>query len=467
MHRFTALTFVLAVTAAPIFACDDGNTSEPPGFDVDAGNFEPTPQPVPDAAPADTGTDAAPRGVIINAVRGRAPQANVRVIFHDAQGAVLGEAQTDATGRVTRAEAPSMITIVSEDAASGPRLLTYVGIEDGDVVTAVLPIDVEDPLGTYNITYPVSPGSSDYDVSASDGCGTWSTGTTATVSMFAQCVGATGSHVLVTSNSEGGRTYSFAKGLTPPAGGATVNVPTLPSFTAPLAITLRATGLPTEASINSAVTAVVDGLSYYPGFGQGFVGEGDETWPFPNGFADGLQTYVVAVDNTAEDPFGQAILRRDAAPTAATTVAFDWTTALPKLNSFAVTPSLDGLRPTIAVGPSTSVTGTDGGYLQFEWERDMGSERIVYPRWTFVVPPGTTSVQAPSLPAGIEELPTAATELWPVDAAFVEASQLPGYAQLKSLPVPIDHVISELGRRPLPVNGVVRLTFRSYAFSDD
>lgn len=469
MPRITVVALVLAVTAAPLFACDDGNTSQPPSFDIDAGDFDTgTPQTPDAAAPVDSGVDATPRGIIVNAIRGRQPMANVRVLFHDAQGAVIGDQRTDATGRTTRAEAPSMVTVITENGVNGMRLLTYLGVEDGDVLTARIALVEDAALGQFNVSYPAHDGSVGYDISAADTCSNWRTETLGILPMYSDCVGATAAHVLVRAESGGGvHHYSFAKGLTAPAGGAEVNVPTLPAFTASLPITLSATGIPVDSTIYSGTLAVLDGLPYFTGFSDGSLTEGGETWAFPNGFADAIQTYALTFSYEAEEPFGQAVVRRDAAPTAATSVAFDWATALPRLTSFTATPSAaTPQRPTIAVGPATATTGIDGGYLQFEWGvTPEGTEDMVYPQWTFVVPPGTTSLQPPVLPPDFTQAPTATSELWTIDAAFVEATHLPGYAQLKTLPVPVSgYVMNDLIRRPLPANGVLRLSFRSYAF---
>ena len=119
----------MPVVALPFFvACEDGNnTSSSGGFTVpEGGSFEAGPPS--EAGPvAEGGTDASidtfvpPKGAKVTVTKNGAAAADIRVIAHDATGAVTGDVKTNATGVANFATAPSMITVLTRSYGTSPH----------------------------------------------------------------------------------------------------------------------------------------------------------------------------------------------------------------------------------------------------------------------------------------------------------------------------------------------------------
>lgn len=72
-------------------------------------------------------------GVEVTVVSGRQPLSKVPVYFHDAKGGLIAAHLTDDAGVVRASTAPAQLTVhVGTDASLRPQLVTYFGVSDGD-----------------------------------------------------------------------------------------------------------------------------------------------------------------------------------------------------------------------------------------------------------------------------------------------------------------------------------------------
>jgi hypothetical protein len=119
----------LAAVPAGIGACeDDSAPSDPfavPPSAVDGGGGSGEAGPPASLPPPGT-------GIVVTTVRFGSPAAGLRVVFHDASGAVIGDHRTDANGKVAAPAAPSQVTVFVESPEGYNTLLTYVDVEEGD-----------------------------------------------------------------------------------------------------------------------------------------------------------------------------------------------------------------------------------------------------------------------------------------------------------------------------------------------
>jgi MYXO-CTERM domain-containing protein len=124
------------IAAALLVACgdDDGTPMDAAPVDaaVDAAPVDAAPvDAAVDAAPADAAVDAAPAFASVHVVVGEQPAADVVVLVHDRDGALIGRARTDAAGDATVMIGDgSMVTVVERDQT--PRLRTVRDVEPGD-----------------------------------------------------------------------------------------------------------------------------------------------------------------------------------------------------------------------------------------------------------------------------------------------------------------------------------------------
>jgi hypothetical protein len=179
--------------------------------------------------------------------------------------------------------------------------------------------------------------------------------------------------------------------------------------------------------------------------------------PMPDNFGDSLQAFVTAETDRGSPQFASTgFLRRFAA---APTVAFDFATALPRFTDGNLTMNTPK-RPELTWTTAAPLTATDGGFLVVNWTIDVLGDSFTSGNWTFVVPPGTSSVTAPELPADATYAPTpdhGGPDLRHI--VFIESDAVPDYATLKKLPVGTGGAAAMLSSfRPLPQPGTVRLT---------
>jgi len=150
MQRASSTGLLLLSGIAAVVACEDGSSSA---------NNPSVQQPDFDAGSQEGGTTNPPpgTGLVVSVVAAGKPTANVRVLFHDAAGAVIADTKTDANGKVTAATAPSQMTLAIAPIGLPDQqrftLVTYAGIEAGDSLTFDLSMST-DPLPSlgYEVT---------------------------------------------------------------------------------------------------------------------------------------------------------------------------------------------------------------------------------------------------------------------------------------------------------------------------
>ncbi|MBX3188095.1 MAG: hypothetical protein KF819_13820 [Labilithrix sp.] len=464
MRHLRFLALAAPVVILPLVACEDDGGGSSGVFEVpETGTFEAGP--VPEAGPpSEAAPDVVvPSGVTVTVLDGTTPKADVRVLFHDTTGAITGDQKTNATGRVVAATAPAMVTVLTLAPAqfgTGPSPVTYVGVADGDNLVVKLPrFENEVPAeGSYTVSLAAPfDGAIGYYVNAGT-CGA-SVGDPAqptVVPLYPYCVGATNA-VLVSAEGEVNTlAFAFAKNVAKPVGATNVNVGPL-TFAARGTATITATNLPANTSRSTSFNALANGVAFSTGSGIGLLNESGVAYPHAIGFADAIQTSVAAAE-FSEGPGGstRVIVRREATPAGANpTFAYDLATLLPALTGVTVSQATPS-RPDVTWTSASALTGADAGAIELSWS--LGGQGAASARWTFIVPPGTTTIKVPAVPAD-------APDFVPSEAqvrffGFVESTLLPNYAAVKALP--IDPVsggpIRELADMPLPANGTVRLT---------
>jgi len=462
--RLRHALLVLPALLAPLYACEDSSSSSSGGiFDPDSGPGFDAGAPPEGGSLVDAPDAAPPKGMTLTVLKTGAPRADVRVIAHDATGAVTSEGKTDAAGKVTLASAPSMVTVLGE--SYGSRVaVTYLGVADGDALVVSEPtIETGEipPIGTYSVSLNPYAGATNYEVYVGAGqtCSN-STGELAgpvDVLLFPACVGPQNAILARAAGNEGLSAFAFAKNVAKPPQGATVAVGPL-TFTAKGTVTLTATGFPADLSKRGDLWALANGSLYYPAAPLGSLDTTGQAYPYPVGFADAIQSTVRAHRDGKGLDVGSGFVRREAPPAGATaTIAYDFADALPFFTGSTVDAAVPA-RANITLQSEKPLTATDGGIVRIDWT--VGGSGLERRQWLFVVPPTTTSFKVPALPADAEAAAYApGPNVVVSDAIFVEATQLTGYGQLKALPISMDLRTAVLDpSRPLPSNGVVRIT---------
>jgi hypothetical protein len=473
-HRrpLALLTPALLALLALLAACEDSSSSSGGNFAIEAGpGFEAGTSPVPEAGPLpmpEAGTDAfvppVILGVTVTVTDGVTPQNNVRVILHDATGAVTGQLKTDATGKVAIAVAPSMITVLTMQ-GSDPKLLTFVGVADGDHLTARVGAPGANPvaLAPYSVTLTdnvVTTNATLYQVfTAGSGCYSSNNVNTAPISvlMFDYCLfGAKGAVLVRASNTGTTLGYAFGKELARPvAGGMAVDV-AASAFTPQGSTIVVGTHIPVSQMQQTfaRLGAIVDGAFFEADQSSGALEESGITFDTATNFAGAYQTMVARASNAT--PSRTVLVRREntLAPASVTLPAFDFDTMLPLVQNVVVSALVTG-RADVTITSAAATTSADAGVVTLTWFSTAVDSTLP---WTFVVPPGTTALKIPALPADAPLfVPEGALNVR--SAVFFDASELTDYAQAKALPFPVNDDVDLLKvQTPLPAAGTVRYT---------
>ncbi len=468
MRNLRFLALVTPVFLLPL-ACEDSSGSSSGGaFNPEAGpGFEagttPEAGPLPEA-----GVDSsppAPSGVTVTVTEGALPSNNVRVILQDAAGLVIGEKSTDATGKVTVATAPSMVTVLiaqGTGAGSSVAPVTFVGVADGDklFVRSVADVVVEPALfGQYSVSFTSGAANATanlFDVFAGAGCfnSGGSIAASVVVSLYPGCLGA--KNAVLTEASLAGAIlgFGYAKDLAKPAPSGVLNVGPL-TFAAPGTTTLNATNVPaTLFSSTAELSAVANDVLFRMREATGTIDNGGRNWKTPTGFAEAYQTEVSFDEANASSLSTRLFLRREAVPASNILTGVDYASGLAKITDAALTKPTPA-RPEVALTSTAALTSADGGIATFHWNSPIAQTSG---SWTVVFPPSTTTIKLPALPAD-------ATPFVPADnvsideVLFIEATQLPGYKELKLLPIQPNFGLDLVDtQKPLPLPGTVRVT---------
>jgi hypothetical protein len=407
----------------------------------------------------------APLGVTVTVTDGALPLNNVRVILHDAAGLVIGEKATDATGKVTLATAPSMVTVlIAHGAGAGSSVapVTFVEVADGDKLFVRSTPDVvvdPAPVGQYSVSFTsgaANANASNFDVFAGAGCfnSGGSVGAAVLVDLYPSCLGP--KNAVLTEASLGGTIlgFGFAKDLAKPAASGVLNVGPL-TFAVPGTTTLNATNVPaTLFSTSVGLSAVANETLFTMREATGTINGGGRSWKTPTGFADAYQADVAFDEVNAASVSTRLFVRREAVPVTSLLTDVDYASGLAKITDAALTKPTPA-RPEVALTSAAALTGADGGVATFHWNDQVAQTSG---SWTVVFPPSTTTIKLPALPADATTFVPAA-DVSIDEVIFLEATQLPGYKELKLLPIQPNFGLDLVDtQKPLPLPGTVRVT---------
>jgi len=478
-----------SVTAAAMVACDDGSSSgsaTPPVGTV--------PTPGDDGGPptADGGVDGATlppgTGVTVNVSIFRRPIPNVTVIFHDAAGAILSTAKTDAAGKLVSTTVPAQVTVfltheqAESDGSPGGALVTFTAVTAGDVLVVDAAQQPRQIFGNevhskYAVTLPIGPvDTAGYDIAATRYCGKNAgigPGGPVEVDLQEACLGTQGSLLVAAENEVGVATgFTWKLGVPAPAKGTTAPVTVDRPFSAPALFKLQAVGAP-AGSVKGRFMILSEGAGFemrQPALTPDPIDGLGTSWAIPGGaFTEAIQA-TVAMELDPTDPVKAAaigVVKRQ--PPASSMLVDLGTGMLPRITSANVTSKPGGRGATVTLVSAAPQSGADGGYVRLLFDRTSGDTAMYY-GWEVVVPPGAgpeTTFTTPDLPAGLMEGAENGATVY--NAIFVESTLVPGYRELKSVPV-LPNLMSVGIGPPLPADGTVRFSglryHVSYGFSD-
>jgi hypothetical protein len=355
-----------------------------------------------------------------------------------------------------------MITVLGSTSATAPTPVTFLGVADGDKLT----VDVRGPVavdpvqaGTYSVGFAangVTDGATLYQAYVGGSCYGQANdaATPIPVPLYDTCLGAQSSALVLASGPTGTLGFAFAKNLAKPAALTPVDV-TTNAFNAAGATQIKATNLPEGGVYFARLGAIANG-SYFSATAQSGTLDTALDFATPTGFAEAYQSTVIVESHPGGATAQKAILRREptTAPAAATLPTFDMATALPLLTTPQLVETV-AARAEITIKSEAPIAGADFGVLRLLWVTPGGTGNG---RWTVVLPPGTTSVKLPALPADAALFAPVA----PIDVrtvSFFDSSLIPGYKEAKALPVPAYAPLDLINeQRPLPLAGSLRFT---------
>ncbi|AKU96655.1 hypothetical protein AKJ09_03319 [Labilithrix luteola] len=470
--RNVALCLAPLVAAGLLIACeDDGSTGGGGTFNPDSGTYQPPPTttPSPSDGGADTGSpdgDVGPAPLTVTVMRGNGPAANVEIVFHDAAGAVISTAKTDAAGKVVNTgPVPAQVSALL-GGSSNRRIHTWTDVADHDqlFVNDTFSADGDDVTGIYNVTLPGRFQSAvSYKLFAGPCLGAIESDTAPQpydLYVRLNCQRPQMS-VLARAYDQGNNQYGFAfkKGIAPILDGTTVPV-TLGNWAAGTKLDFSVTNTPTDVSIHGNVLEIADGLGFFAG--ENVLVANGQTTPVEvaKGFADAHQ-FTGTLSNWESR---RSITKR--VPSTTTAASLDFATVLPEISQVGVD-GAEPLRPTVTWSAAGPLGGTDGGGVIL-WFTDARESMTT---WTFTVSPGATSVKAPAMPADAADwLPRAGTgtssTFQEPEVFFVESDVL-SYEQFRSQAgrfVPMDDVNdpNRADKIVLPQDGTLRTTQHVY-----
>ena len=461
MRRALSVLGPVSVLAGAVFACEgDPNTGPGPNFQLDGstpafdGGQQPfdSGTPIPDASPD---APSGPPSVTVTVMARSGPKADVRVVFHDATGAVLETKLTDASGKAKSTGALPAMASALLSSGGDRQIVTWTGLENGDDLVVREPESSESLLAQYAVTLPGPfdvAGLTRYDTRASD-CSGFIQETSGTIELYRYCAPNDTSSVLVRAIDPDNQVvgHSFKKANAVPTDGSTLAVAT-GAWTAPTTVTVTATNTQGQ-DVSVDLLEIADGHGYADGFDHP-VENGSATFATATGFSDALQATI----GLWPDSLGsmQTIAKR-VAP--GPTIQIDATQVLPAITSANIDFEANPRRP-VLTWASSSTAAADGGLIRLQHWGASENRHL----WTFVVPPGSTTVTAPAMPVEANDyLPD--VDAGPIDwmtpeVVFIESDVFPTYKEFRRQQgtlAPADTSFRH-GFPALPANGTYRAT---------
>lgn len=462
--RRSLAAFALTLSAAALsYACeDDPGAGGTGGFDGGTGGFDasgPTPDPKPgDAGVADVEAPA-PTSVTVRVTVLGQPVAGRVVVFHDANGEVIGSTKTGADGRATSTGAvPAMATALL-GRGSEVHAVTWTQVAAGDELAVTDTPSTPASTPALDVSFGLVDGATRYDVNAGPCSNDGATSPVRVTLSFAECQRPT-LPVLARTSVGADVRFAFLKSSPAPTDGG-AGLASLGAFAAAGTSSVEAQNTPADPGrLRIGLTELASGVPFFM--------DGPETAPatqrsfwIPTGFADARQVYATFDDD--DDVSHQTILRRGA-PAASNTI--DFAQRLPKITKAAVETPADPRRFELSWASASPLAAADGGLVRVRFYRPDFDGNLA---WTFVVPPGaanTGSIKAPALPlgeSGYGPAPADAgvTTFDAPEVLFVDLSTVPSYVAFRSLAAT---VVEKDGFGPreltavLPQDGTLRAT---------
>ena len=456
---FAVLAPSLLFVAASFVACDDSSGSgSSSGFESEAGSFEAGPQPdgaspdgfTPDGAKAD---GAMGTGVTVIVGDTASPQANVRVIFQDASGAILGEAKTDAAGMAVSTSIPSMVTVLYAPPAQPGTAVTFMSVTDGDTLHVTpSPHFVDTALGDIAVTFtPNAKTPFVYAFAGNTGCSNFNGTSPILIHMRPECAHTQNTIFVEADDATTTQGYALAKMVASPAGGNTVNV-LLGPITPAGQRTLVATNLPSAESPSGSAAAISGtDMHFLPSTSASSITDATGLVLYvPRDSVEAFETGASTSHALAGGFSITEILQRELATPAATGAftPINFSTALPYVTGVDATATA---RPDVTISTS-AVPAAAAAYTKISWGASNAQT------WTFVMPGNTKTFKVPAIP-------TDATTFTPTGPITVEAvgyadgPLLASYAALKALPIPTETLPSLMNDQlALPANGLLEVS---------
>ncbi len=461
MRKFLVSLAPATLAVAVLVACEADSDPGGGGISFDAGVTDGAN----DGLLVDAATDAVPDAPVVPTVNVTVsglggPKANVRIVFHAADGRVIETKVTDADGKATHVGSDA--TMVSALLAGGGQrqIVTWTGVEAGDDLQLrdTLPDEAEDIRGQYNVILTsdfVDAGVAAYWVDGPCG-GAPKLGTATGIPVFRRCSHAKNA-VLVTASGNDNipRGHAFQKGIDNISDGST-GVVMIDGWKAPASFGLTVANAPPDPDLDSDLLEIADGHGFHNNTGTSNDGSTID-YKTASGFADAYQATVRKGTGSRR----KGLTTRVAAP--ATSIAFDHAMFLPTIDSSSID-TTNPRRPVVQWTSDEPTSGADGGIVQFRFN---GPDDVSY-AWTLVVPPGATKVTTPAMPPEAEAfLPYAAdagteSTFSQPEVLFVEASTIPSYAlfrgQQGTLLDYLGDVLPNESLPAMPLDGVYRWT---------
>jgi len=342
------------------------------------------------------------------------PESGKTVVFEDSTGAVIDTATTDALGRAARQIAPgTQVTVLFGD-ATAPAAVTYVAAQPGDLLVALDPSVAYGPSADEQIaTLPALPsqiqeaGSVMAYSALAGSCATYYEELPFDLYLTPlQCSNALGQFPLLVlaEGQNGDVAYLFQRGndvvTDGGVGGLAVNGTWSTTFGT---WNLQATNAPASAPYATGYFSEVTGgvmtwSSSNLDLSAGDGGVAPVTFTTHPGFADFVQSEIGVFDNTGGAY--TAIATRAPAPAQSGSATLDFAGLLPLVTDATADYQTDPAHPTVKWTYATGTGGSAGTLVTLQWsEWDFDAGISTQKQWMFVVPPGATSLKAPSLPS--------------------------------------------------------------------
>jgi hypothetical protein len=410
-------------------------------------------------------TDALPPGpvtVVVTTVNG--PEQGVSVVFSNPDGSYVATGSTDGSGKATQTlAAGGMVTALFGQTEA---LVTIAGVASGDVISLLDPT-VQPPAGSWDltsITTSTAPSGSNYSVlngpctNNNKGLALPFAGTPA----FTDCAwqgplpvmlqafhGTNGDNTLAPL---AWFTFSKANALLPDGG--VLDVALGQSWTETSTVAINLSNVP--AGFDPTYVQhyeYSDGYPFspYSGFNVQPVvvddpdaGTASVTFPTYPGLPDFVQSaapfYMAGGSRTT------IAMRNDSIPS---TVSLDLSQYLPAILAGGVDGVSSPGRPIVTWTPLASLAAADGTYVNVSWNYPNQS-------WTFVIPPGATSLQAPVLPSSASSWVPTATSGFGFTITTVDTDGVDGYSAFRAMGTRL--FSQDTDAPPLPMAGLYRGT---------